>query len=271
MNPRWMMSFLDILRKRWNRSAMQNFLNIIERDLKRLWSYKLFIFTNVLTFLVQIFVYAFILNFLVTSELDYMRFYAAGVIVLTLWSFGMWSAWEIADERSEGVIDYHLTLPLSRTEYVLGRMIGGTLRTIVYSIPLLIVFMFVTGLESITTLLSLFGLLILFAFGVNGLGIVIGSFTKEHTKLSFILGLIDAFLIRLSTIYYPEYAMDYWMQFVSRINPLTHAADAVRWGLGISSDPITFYTILFLVFFSLILIGVAIRVYSKRLEGGLAT
>jgi ABC-2 type transport system permease protein len=249
---------------------MGNFLVIVERDLKRLWNYKLFIFTNALTFLVQIFVYAFILDFLV-DDLAYTQFYAAGVAVLTLWSFGMWAAWEIADERSEGVIDYHLTLPFSRTEYVLARMVGGTLRTIVYSIPLLIVFLFITGIGTVFDLLIVFGLLFLFAFGVTGLGVIIGSFTKEHTKLSFILGLVDAFLIRLSTIYYPERAMDYWMQFVSRINPLTHASDALRWGLALPEGSFTFYTILFLVLFSLILVGVAIRVYSKRLEGGLAT
>lgn len=248
---------------------MRNFFNIIERDLKRLWHYKIFIFTNALTFLVQIFVYAFILNFLV-SDLDYTAFYAAGVAVLTIWSFGMWAAWEIADERSEGVIDYHLTLPFSRTEYVLGRMIGGTLRTMVYSIPLFIIFLFVTGVGSIGNLLSVFGLLFLFAFGVTGLGVIIGSFTKEHTKLSFILGTIDAFLIRLSTIYYPERAMEYWMQFISRINPLTHAGDTLRWGLGLPNSSVTLYAILFIVIFSIILVGVAIRVYSKRLEGGLA-
>jgi ABC-2 type transport system permease protein len=249
---------------------MSNFWNVIERDLKRLWNYKIFIFTNAITFLVQIFVYAYILNFLVTG-LNYMQFYAAGVAVLTLWSFGMWAAWEIADERSEGVIDYHLTLPLSRTEYVLGRMIGGTLRTIIYSLPLFIIFLFVTGFGSIVNLLSVFGLLFLFAFGVTGFGVIIGSFTKEHTKLSFILGLIDAFLIRLSTIYYPESAMQYWMRFISRVNPLTQASDALRWGLNLPDSSITLYSILFLVLFSIILIGVAIRVYSRRLEGGLAT
>ncbi|NVM30970.1 MAG: ABC transporter permease [Candidatus Helarchaeota archaeon] len=249
---------------------MRNFLNIVERDLKRLWSYKIFIFTNALTFLVQIFIYALILNFLVTG-FDYTQFYAAGVAVLTLWSFGMWTAWEIADERSEGVIDYHLTLPFSRTEYVLGRMVGGTLRTMIYSIPLFIIFLFVTGIGSILNLLIVFGLLFLFAFGVTSLGVIIGSFTKEHVKLSFILGLIDAFLIRLSTIYYPIYAMDYWMRFVSVVNPLSYAADATRWGLGLPADSPILISVVFVVIFSLILVGVAIRVYSKRLEGGLAT
>ena len=125
---------------------MGNFLNIVERDLKRLWNYKLFIFTESLTFLVQIFIYAYILSFLIDpAELNYTQFYAAGVMVMTLWSFGMWTAWEIVDERSEGVIDYHLTLPISRMEYLLGRMIGGGFRALIYSIPLLIIFLFVTG------------------------------------------------------------------------------------------------------------------------------
>ncbi|MFX1294999.1 MAG: ABC transporter permease [Promethearchaeota archaeon] len=249
---------------------MQNFFNIIERDLKRLWNYKIFIFANSLAFLVQIFIYAFILDFLV-DDLNYMQYYAAGVAILTLWSFGTWTGWEIADERTEGVIDYHLTLPFSRTEYVLGRMMGGTIRTIVYSIPLFIIFLFITGLGSILNLLSVFGLLFLFTFGVTGVGIIIGSFTKEHAKLNFILGLIDIFLIRLSTIYYPKAAMQYWMQFISHINPLSHAGDALRWGLGFSETPITLYTILFLILFSIIMVGVGIRIYSRRLEGGLAT
>jgi len=251
---------------------MGNFLNIVERDLRRLWNYKLFIFTESLTFLVQIFIYAYILSFLIDpAELNYTQFYAAGVMIMTLWSFGMWAAWEIVDERSEGVIDYHLTLPISRAEYIVGRMIGGAVRTLIYSIPLFIIFLFVTGIESIWNLLSVFGLLILFAFGVTGMGIIIGTTTLEHSKLNFILGLIDAFLIRLSTIYYPESAMQYWMKFASRINPLTHAADALRWGLGLSDDPVTLYAVLFLVIFSLIFIGVAVRIYGKRMEGGLAT
>jgi ABC-2 type transport system permease protein len=250
---------------------MGNILNIVERDLKRLWNYKIFIFTSSLTFLVQIFIYAYILAFLLPEELNYTQFYAAGVIIMTLWSFGMWAAWEIVDERSEGLIDYHLTLPVSRVEYLVGRMIGGGVRTLIYSIPLLIIFLFVTGIESIWNLLSVFGLLILFAFGVTGIGIIIGTSTLEHSKLNFLLGLIDAFLIRLSTIYYPESAMQYWMKFVSRINPLTHAADSLRWGLGLSDESPTLYAVLFLVIFSIILIGIAIRIYSKRLEGGLAT
>jgi ABC-2 type transport system permease protein len=251
---------------------MGNILNIVERDLRRLWNYKIFIFTETLTFLVQIFIYAYILSFLIDpSKLNYTQFYAAGVMILTLWSFGMWAAWEIVDERSEGIVDYHLTLPVSRTEYVLGRMIGGAIRTLIYSVPLIFIFLFVTGLESIWNLLSVFGLLVLFAFGVTGMGIIIGTSTMEHSKLNFILGLIDAFIIRLSTVYYPESAMQYWMQFVSRINPLTHAADALRWGLGLPNSSITLYAILFLVIFSIIFMGLAIRVLAKRMEGGLAT
>ncbi|MBD3227711.1 MAG: hypothetical protein GF329_05945 [Candidatus Lokiarchaeota archaeon] len=240
---------------------------VIEREWKHLKANKLYLLTNSLSFLVQIFIYAFILSSLIPS-LNYTSFYAIGMSVLTLWSFSMFTAWSVSGERQSGMIDYYLSLPIKKYEYVIGRMLGATFRNLIYISPLLTISLIITGIEFLPNLLLIIAMLIIFGLGISGFAIMLGSLVKSAMILDFLIGVIDIFMIRLSTIYYPESAMNFWMQLASRLNPLTHASDILRDSTGIVEIGTIHYSISFLIIFSICISILSIKLYISKLEGG---
>ena len=240
---------------------------VAKREYKHLIANKLYLLTNSLSFLIQIFIYAFILSFLIPS-LSYTEFYAIGMSVLTLWSFSMFTAWSVAGERQSGMIDYYLSLPIKKYEYVIGRMFGSTFRNLIYVSPLLIISLFITGLEFLPNLILIVGILIIFGLGIAGFAIALGSLVKSAMVLDFLIGIIDIFMIRLSTVYYPEEAMVFWMKIASRLNPLTHATDIIRNSAGVMVISNVEFSIIYLIIFSICLMIISIKLYVSKLEGG---
>jgi len=247
--------------------SFYNISKVIEREWKHLIANKLYLITNSISFIVQIFIYAFILSFMIPS-LNYLQYYAIGMSVLTLWSFSMFTAWSVAGERQSGMIDYFLSLPIKKLEYVFGRILGATFRNLVYIAPFFTITLIITGINYLPNLILIIGILIIFGLGLSGFAITLGSLIKSAMILDFLIGIIDIFMIRLSTVYYPEYAMMYWMQFASELNPLTHMCDIVRYGTGIMEISNISFSIMYLVIFSLCLIIISIKLYIDKLEGG---
>ncbi|MBD3227705.1 MAG: hypothetical protein GF329_05915 [Candidatus Lokiarchaeota archaeon] len=88
--------------------------------------------------------------------------------------------------------------------------------------------LFITGIKFLPNLHLIIVMLIIFGIGISRFAKTLGSLVKSAMILDFLIGIIDIFMIRLSTIYYPESAMNFWMQLASRLNPLTHASDILR-------------------------------------------
>ncbi|MHA1268377.1 MAG: ABC transporter permease [Candidatus Helarchaeota archaeon] len=247
--------------------TLNNLFMVAKREWKHLVANKLYLFTNSISFLVQIFIYAFILGNLIPS-LNYTEYYAIGMSVLTLWSFSMFTAWSVAGERQTGMIDYYLSLPIKRFEYVIGRMIGATFRNLIYVAPLLIISLLIIGIAYLPNLILIIGILVLFGFGIAGFAITLGSLVKSAMLLDFLIGIIDIFIIRLSTVYYPEYAMVFWMRIASAFNPLTHTCNILRDSTGIMEIPNIEFSIIYLIILSICITIISIKLYISKLEGG---
>lgn len=205
----------------------------------------------------------------------YFPYYVTGVSVIMLFSIAMFIGYDIQEEADHGVVEYLLSLPISRKELVLGRSIGGGLRSFVYVGPLLLIVLFIVGVTNPLNLLLAFASLFLFAFGVSGMSITLAVSVKSHDKFDILLGVLDALVVRLSTVLYPKAFMQQANELYAAIagfNPLSFASDLFRWGAGpealypyLSSQLVAVLgLILFFSFFTFI----SITVYEKRLEGG---
>jgi len=171
------------------------------------------------------------------------------------------------------VFEYLLTLPVSRRELVLGRSIGGGLRSFIYVGPLLVVVLFILGVSNPLYLLVALASMFLFAFGVSGMSITLAVAMKSGDKYDILIGVLDALIVRLSTTMYPTFYMQQAMPAyasIANFNPLTYAADLFRWGTGVERalqfSPLIGVLGLFIFFFAFTFVGVAF--YERRLEGG---
>jgi ABC-2 type transport system permease protein len=247
---------------------------VVERDVRAFMQYKFMLIMRGIWFTAQVALFGIVVNKLVQESFaNYFEYYVAGVTIITLYSTAMFIGYDIFEEAEHGVFEYLLTLPLSRRELVLGRSIGGGLRTFVYIGPLLVIVLFILGVANPINLLIALLALFLFAFGVSGMSITIAVGMKSGDKYDILMGVLDALIVRLSTTMYPlvflQQAMPSYAT-IATLNPLTYAADLFRWGTGIEGtlqfDPLIGVLALFIFFFSFTFVGVAF--YEKRLEGG---
>src|SRR4029077_19230870 len=98
------------------------------------------IITRALSFVVQVFVFANLISRLIQiPKINYFEYYAIGSVVATIASISFVIGYDIFEEAEEGVLDYLLTLPISRRQFIIGRAWGGAMRAIVYTIPMFVI------------------------------------------------------------------------------------------------------------------------------------
>jgi len=207
-------------------------------------------------------------------NLDYFRYYVAGLSIMTLYSAAIFIGFDIYEEADHGVFEYLLSLPVTRRQLVLGRSIGGGLRAFIYVGPLIGVSLYVIGaISPINFLIALFSLF-LFAFGVSGMSITIAVVLKSSDRFDILMGVLDALIVRLSTAMYPlAYVQEAnpLYGWIAKFNPVTYVADLFRWGTGleaiISLDNPLLPLLGIIAFFS-IFTFVGIIIYERRIEGG---
>jgi len=251
---------------------------VIERDLRMFIQYKFLLIMRAIWFVAQVALFGLVVNKLVETAaaevgISYFHYYVAGVTIITLYSTTMFIGYDIFEEAEHGVFEYLLTLPVSRRELVLGRSIGGGLRSFIYVGPLLVVVLSILGVLNPLHLLVALAALFLFAFGVSGMSITIAVAMKSGDKYDILIGVLDALIVRLSTTMYPQLYMQRAMPAyaaIANFNPLTYAADLFRWGTGVESalqfSPLVGVLGLFIFFFAFTFVGVVF--YERRLEGG---
>ncbi|UCC33640.1 MAG: ABC transporter permease [Candidatus Bathyarchaeota archaeon] len=256
---------------------MRKLLFVVERDLRTFLQFKVLIIMRGIWFAAQVAFFGLIASRMVVPELAdiYFEYYIAGVVVMTLYSSSVFIGYDLFEEAEHGVFEYLLSLPISRKELVVGRSIGGGVRSFIFVGPIIAIALYVIGLANPVNLLIALSALFLFAFGVSGMSITIAVSLKSGDRFDILMGVVNALIVRLSTTMYPQSFVQRasgTYAIISQFNPVTFASDLFRWGAGIerylTMNPMPLAAIVGLVifFFTFTLIGVTI--YERRLEGG---
>ena len=207
----------------------------------------------------------------VNAVKDYFRYYVGGLSIMTLYSAAIFIGFDIYEEAEHGVFEYLLSLPISRRQLVLGRSIGGGLRSFIYVGPLIAISLYVIGsLNPLAFLVSLFALF-LFSFGVSGMSITLAVIIKSSDRFDILMGVLDALIVRLSTAMYPLaviQAANPAYGGIASFNPVSFAADLFRWGTGIFTLDNPLLPLLGIVAFFGFFTLFGVVIYGKRIEGG---
>lgn len=242
-------------------------LQMALRDVSVLFRTPWIIITRALAFIVQVFVFANLISALINIPgINYFEYYAVGSVVATIASISFVIGYDIFEEAEEGVLDYLLTLPISRRQLIIGRALGGAMRAIVYTIPMFVIvavfWRFSQPIPILTALLSLF----LLAFGVTGMSITVAVSVKSANRFDVVLALLELAVSRASTALYPIGFIPVYVAVFAPFSPVSFAADSaysslVRLTLDLPA-------IAGLVAFVVIFLGLGATFYFRRLEGG---
>ena len=107
---------------------------VIERDLRTFLQFKVLIIMRTIWFIAQVAFFGLIASRMVVPTLSdiYFEYYIAGVVVMMLYSTAVFIGYDIFEEAEHGVFEYLLSLPVSRRQLVVGRSIGGGLRSFIF-------------------------------------------------------------------------------------------------------------------------------------------
>ncbi len=189
-----------------------------------------------------------------------------GSVVATVASISFIIGYDIFEEAEEGLLDYLLTLPISRRQFIIGRALGGAIRALIYTIPM---FAIVAILENFTNPLSIAAAvlnLFLLAFGVTGLSITMAVSVRSANRFDVILALLELAVSRASTALYPLNFMPVYVRALAPYSPVTFAAQSTR--AALTGPGLDLINLAGLIAFVVIFLGLGAAFYFRRLEGG---
>lgn len=264
-------------------STLKEILLISYWDIVRLKNQKVFLAMRIAWFTIQVLVFARVITHIVsqavlqaTGGVDYYYFYLLGIYTSLLYSTSISRGYIIAEEFDDGIVEYHLSLPVRRSVFAIGRVIGCAVSSILFTFPMMVLIFLIIGILDLKLILLSTLSAVLFSTGVVSFVLLLVFGIKSTDLTDILIGAIDALLIRLSTVFYPlSFIMATGIApyyYVALANPITHFSDFLRilvfpeYYLVAGHGSLA--SILFLLGFAFGLLIIAIEYYEKRLEGG---
>jgi len=263
---------------------MSAVINIIEYDFRNFLRYKMWlvglISMNLADLFIQALIYSHMLSDAVRGSIgNYFNFFAPGLTVTGLFASAFMIGREINMERRREVHHYMLSLPMTRLELAVGRVLSGGFRGMVYMTPLLLTCFAFVGIPTAPQLLLILAVLFLLAMGISGLSIAIAVSTSSLEKFITARGAVYYALFFCSSVFYPLSLIQKLgnagtfpapLVIFAEINPLTNASDMIRSFLirsSLSGIPtFSFNMIISVAIFSAIFTLTAAFAYIKIIE-----
>jgi len=253
---------------------MKGVIRMVEHDFRNFFRYKWWlvglISMNLADLFVSALVYNTILKTSVTSEIgSYFNFFAPGLAVTGLFASAFMIGREINMERRREVHHYMLSLPMTRLELAVGRVLSGGLRGMMYMSPLLLTCFIFVGFPSILQLLLILAVLFLLAIGISGLSISIAVSTPSLETFITARGAVYYVLFFCSTVFYPIQVIQTAgpiLATLAEANPLSGASDMIRSILLPKFFSFSYLSLLYIGAFSAIFTFTAAFAYMKILE-----
>ncbi len=252
---------------------MKAILRVIEYDFKNFFRYRWFIAGLIAMNLADLFISAIVFTQM-TNIVNYFKFFAPGLAVVGLFASAFMIGREINMEVRREIHHYLLSLPMTRTELAVGRLLSGGLRGMLYMSPLLITNFIVLRFPTLPQLLLILLVLLLLAIGISGVSISMAVSTTSFEKFVTARGMVYYLMFFCSSVFYPLSIIQVLstrglgpLVTFAQINPLTNGSDLIRSFLLDSPDYVfSPLMILNVAVFAGMFASLAIFAYSKIIQ-----
>ena len=166
------------------------------------------------------------------NAMSYQTFFLAGVLAMACFGIAINTSYGFFVDRDNGIFYEFLTYPMTRGEFLIGKIVFNCLLALVQSI------------FTITTGVLVLGIVVQWQLiGFTLVGIILGTAgwfffltilaLRIHRSDIFntVLNVAYFVLMFASSIFYPIETMPPWLRVLSRLNPLTWHTDALRYSI----------------------------------------
>ncbi|BAI60327.1 ABC transporter permease protein [Methanocella paludicola SANAE] len=170
-------------------------------------------------------------------------------------------------ERSFGTFERLLVSPITRSEIILGYMLGFSVFAIIQSMIILAFAVFVLNVKIVGNIYDVVALQLLVTLVSVNLGIFCSSFAKNELQAVQFIPLLILPQIFLDGMFWPISTLPNYLQVFSYLMPLTYANDALQnimvRGLGLGDVLID---IVVLLAFAVVMVALSALSLNKRLQ-----
>jgi ABC-2 type transport system permease protein len=203
----------------------------------------------------------------VTGHTSYFDFIAPGIMAMTVMMSvmtGLPAA--ISQEKEVGTLDGMMVAPINRLSIIIGKTLAQTARGLLQGVIILVLASLLFGVSIQGSILLVFALLLLGVFSFVGLGVVLTSFAKDQETATMVMMTLMFPMMFLSGVFFPVQQMPWYMQDISKVLPLTYAADALRKVMVLGAGvPEISTELLVLIAFGIIMISIAVPVFKRAM------
>jgi len=174
------------------------------------------------------------------KSVPYAVFFLAGVLAMSGFGLAMNASWGYFTDRDNGIFYEFLTYPLTRGEFLLGKIIFNALFTTLQAGLTLILGAAVLGIP--VAVPSLPFLLLANAVFTIGWYFFLSIFAlriRRNDMYNTIINVLYFVLLFASSLFYPLDGVPPWLAVIAKANPLTWCTDALRYfsvGIGTLQD-----------------------------------
>jgi len=161
---------------------------------------------------------------------NYTDFFVPGVLIMTVLFGSSWSGVSLLREIQSGTVDKMLVSPVSRVAVVLSRVLHSTAQVVIQVLIMLAVAWALGAHLNLNPLYLILSMIIVLLLGLcfaavsNGFAIAL----QREEPLVIIGNLMTLPLMFFSTALVPANFMPAWIKYISSINPINYAVEAVR-------------------------------------------
>ena len=166
-----------------------------------------------------------------TDAASYLEYFFPGTLVLTVLFTAIFSTMSIIEDRHEGFLQSVVVAPVSRLSVALGKILGGTILSLLQATILLVLTPFIGIHLNIISLSLIMFILFVVSFGLTGLGFLIAWRMDSTQGFHAIMNLFLIPLWLLSGSLFPASGAAGWLRYIMIVNPLTYGIAALRHGL----------------------------------------
>lgn len=168
-------------------------------------------------------------SFWYNSSLNYKTFMVPGILaILVTMLTAFLSSVNIIRERELGTIEQLNVTPITKLEFILGKIIPfWVIGMAVMTFGLVIAYL----LFNVTTagsLLTLYAFLAIYLIAVLGIGILISTVTETQQQAMFITWFFFVIFLLLSGLFTPVDSIPEWAKFINHFNPIKYFVEVMR-------------------------------------------
>lgn len=162
-------------------------------------------------------------------EGDYFDFIAPGFIAMTAMSSGLTiiGAW-LVREREVGTLLGLMVAPIPRASIILGKVFSILVRNLMQAAIAVVLAVILFNVHIHGDPFTIAVTVTLGAFSFLGVGALAAAAAPEQETAQIALAILQFPMMFLSGVLFPIEQLPSWLQWISKLMPLTYAADALR-------------------------------------------